>query len=226
MLTKDEIINLVKNLGTPQSIIDHMIQVNDVAMHLVDAAIDAGRQVDRDVIQAACLTHDIGIPRLTQEFIVIPEYGADFKVEVDHLIHFLYSAQMIKELGLPEAVQLCALRHIVGPNNAECRELGWPELEKEAVPENDSEELMAFADFLVWMARTGNNPWLDREAPVKAGWPFLNAMYQFYTGHGISPEHPFVQRYITLTDRWLPLTEVEFLPPELQEKIQPGTSIQ
>jgi len=224
MVDIPEIIDLVKGIGTPQPIIDHMLQVNQVGMQLVDAALAAGRQVDRDVVQAACLTHDIGIPRLTQEFIAVPEYGPNFKVEVDHVMHFIYSVEMVKQLGFPEPVQLCVLRHVIGPSNEECRELGLPIMEKEAIPQSDTEQVMAFADFLVWMARTGNNPWSNPEAPVKAGWPFWNATYRHYTGHGISKDHPAAQRGKWLTDRWLPLTKIEILPPDLRTRMQHGTA--
>ena len=218
----ETIIERVRQVGTPEPLVEHMLQVNEVAMALVTSAVAAGLVVDRDVVRMACLTHDVGIPQLTQEFVVIPEYGADFKVEVDHLIHIVHSARIVKQLGFPEAVELCVLRHALGPSNQEFAELGLPPLEKEALPDNDTEEAMAFADFLVWMARTGNNPWNDVQEPVKASWPFLNVMYQHYVGHGIPQEHPFVQRYAALTKRWLPLARPEFLPAPLQARMMMG----
>ena len=216
------IIQKVRQIGTPEPIIEHMLQVNEVAMALVTCAIAEGFAVDRDVVRMACLTHDVGIPQLTQEFVAIPEYGADFKVEVDHLIHIVHSARIVRQLGFSEAVELCVLRHALGPSNQDLAELGLPPLEREALPCNDTEEAMAFADFLVWMVRTGNNPWADAQAPVRATWPFLNVMYRYYTDHGISQEHPFVQRYSVLTKRWLPLARPEFLPAPLQERMASG----
>jgi putative nucleotidyltransferase with HDIG domain len=214
-----DIVERVRQIGTPQPVIDHMVQVNAVAMLLTDAAHSAGRTVERDVVQAACLMHDVGIPHLTQEFVSIPEYGPEFRVEVDHLVHVFHSTRIVKELGLPDAVVLCVLRHALGPNNDECRELGLPPSEKEALPENDTEEVVAFADYLVWMARTGNDPWVDPEASPKAAWPFLNTMYRHYTGDGIAREHPFVRRYQTLSERWLPLARMEFLPGGLRSRL-------
>jgi hypothetical protein len=59
--------------------------------------------------------------------------------------------------------------------------------------------------------RTGFDPWTDPEAAVKAGWPWTNFCFEYYAGHGIPKDHPFIRRFIDATSRWLPYARREWL---------------
>ena len=155
-LTRDELLEILKKFSLSQNIIDHSIKVTDKALEIADKIEKNGHKVDKDLILAGSLLHDIGRAK---------KYGWKHGIE---------GAFIIRDMNLDAKIALIAERHILaGITKDEARQFGLPEIDN--IPETLEEKIVAYADkltkgskyltlderFEIWKEKYGNTKVLD-----------------------------------------------------------------
>jgi uncharacterized protein len=195
--SRDEIIKILQETGSPPSLIEHVWAVCDRALKIAEQVEAAGLPVDRDVVEAGALLHDSGIPRQKGEPIVIPEWGDRATgLLTDNLTHPILGFELAGEYGFPLSVRRCILCHTPGPTRAECQMLGITPPEEELIPITIEETIVMYADFLTWAAMLGLNPWRDPREMAEAGVPYFNYFWREATGTPLTMDGPVAQRWI------------------------------
>ncbi|MFN8486301.1 MAG: HD domain-containing protein [Caldilineaceae bacterium] len=211
MKSRQEIIQLLIENGTGPDLLAHVERIERISQLIADQIEAQGGKVDRQVLEAGALLHDLGLPLRTGAPITIPAFGDKAKgLTSDDIAHGITGALRGAELGFPLAVTRCALRHIPGPSLAECAVLGLPTPPEETLPVSIEEKIVSYADFLNWVALLGMNPWKDPEAVVKAGLPYISYFWEQKTGQPLPTDGPTAQRWRDLDAEMRPYAKPEF----------------
>lgn len=211
MLSRQEIIQLLKDNGTGPDLLAHVERIERISQQIASLVEAQGGRVDRQVLEAGALLHDLGLPLRTGAPVTIPAFGEKAKgLTSDDIGHGITGAIRGAELGFPLAVTRCALRHIPGPSIAECAVLGLPTPPEETIPVSIEEKIVSYADFLNWVGLLGLNPWQDPEAVVKAGLPYISYFWEQKTGQPLGLDSPAAQRWRDLDHEMRPYARPEF----------------
>lgn len=211
MLSRQEIIQLLKDNGTGPDLLAHVERIERISQQIASLVEAQGGRVDRQVLEAGALLHDLGLPLRTGAPVTIPAFGEKAKgLTSDDIGHGITGAIRGAELGFPLAVTRCALRHIPGPSIAECAVLGLPTPPEETIPVSIEEKIVSYADFLNWVGLLGLNPWQDPEAVVKAGLPYISYFWEQKTGQPLGLDSPAAQRWRDLDHEMRPYVRPEF----------------
>ncbi|MBI1876773.1 MAG: HDIG domain-containing protein [Chloroflexi bacterium] len=211
MKSRQEIIQLLIENGTGPELLAHVERIERISQLLADQVEAQGGKVNRPVLEAGALLHDLGLPLRQGTPVTIPAFGDKAKgVTSDDILHPITGARRAAELGFPPEVTRCILRHIPGPSMAECETLGLPPPPEETVPEAIEEKIVCYADFLNWVGMLGMNPWKDSEALLKAGVPYLGFFLEQKTGQPLGYDSPAAQRWLTLDAEMRPYARPEF----------------
>ncbi len=123
--TREECLDLLRRSGCNESVINHCLAVEELALKIAELA-----HANIKLVSVGALLHDIGRGRT---------HGVDHAVE---------GAKIAKELGLPEAVVLIIERHIgAGIALEDAKRIGLPP--KDYVPRTLEEKIVAHADNLI-----------------------------------------------------------------------------
>ena len=118
-------IELLKNAGCSEEVINHCIAVRDVAVKIAEKA-----NADIKIVEAGALLHDIG------------------RSKTHGIMHGVEGVKIARKLGLPITINLIIERHIgAGIPKDEAVKLGLPE--KDFIPETLEEKIVAHADNLI-----------------------------------------------------------------------------
>lgn len=211
MVARQAIIQLLKDNGTSLELLAHVERIERISQQIADRIVAQGGQVDRQVLEAGALLHDLGLPLRTGAPITIPAFGEKAKgLTSDDIGHGITGAIRGAELGFPLAVTRCALRHIPGPSIAECAVLGLPTPPEETIPVAIEEKIVSYADMVNWVALLGLNPWRDADALVQAGLPYISYFWEQKTGHPLGLDSPAAQRWRELDREMRPYAQPEF----------------
>jgi putative nucleotidyltransferase with HDIG domain len=169
MQSRQAIIQLLLDNGTGPDLLAHVQRVERISQQIADQLEAQGGRVDRQVLEAGALLHDLGLPLRTGAPITIPAFGDKAKgLTSDDINHGITGAIRAAELGFPPTVTRCALRHIPGPSIAECAILGLPTPPEETIPVAIEEKIVSYADMVNWVALLGLNPWCRPDYPTLA----------------------------------------------------------
>jgi uncharacterized protein len=128
--SREQAIQLLKECNCSTRVINHCLAVTDVALEFAGRLQKKGLKIDRQLVEAGALLHDLGRSKTHT---------------VDHAV---VGAQMAKSLGLPESVVKIIKRHVgAGITADEARQMGWPE--DVYVPQSLEEKVVSYADKLV-----------------------------------------------------------------------------
>ncbi|MEK6656731.1 MAG: TIGR00295 family protein [Nitrospirota bacterium] len=120
-------ISLLKDIGCPDKVIEHVIAVAIAALSIAD---EVKISVDKELIRLGSLLHDIGRAK---------SHGID---------HAVVGAEMAAELGMDEWIVRIIERHIgAGIPADEARAMGLPY--KDYLPISPEEKIVAHADNLL-----------------------------------------------------------------------------
>jgi len=123
--TPEECIELLRQSGCSEEVIEHCQAVRDVAVKLAQRA-----NADIRLVEAGALLHDIG------------------RSKTHDIRHAVEGARIAKKLGLPESIIRIIERHIgAGLPAVEAKKLGLPD--KDFIPETLDEKIVCHADSLI-----------------------------------------------------------------------------
>ncbi|KOX09958.1 HD domain-containing protein [Nocardiopsis sp. NRRL B-16309] len=191
-----------KYAPTPEAfalVYTHCEIVCAVAEQLLDRS---GLALNRSLVRAGCLLHDIGVYRL---------FGTTGRLDHAHYVsHGVLGHEILAGEGLPGALcRFCSHHTGVGLTRVDVREQGLPIPEKDYVAESPEEELVMYADkfhskrnppvfvtadsYAASVARFGEEKVIRfKEMRTRFGTPELNPLVAAY-GHslvGTSEETP------------------------------------
>jgi uncharacterized protein len=125
-----EALAIMRKAGCSNGVIEHCINVTDVAMRLAKALREKGCNLDLALVEAGALLHDLG------------------RAKTHCVEHGAVGGMMARELGLPEALARIIERHVgAGIPPEEAEELGLPE--GDYMPETLEEKVVCYADKLI-----------------------------------------------------------------------------
>jgi uncharacterized protein len=128
--TRDEALNLLKNVGCSPEVIKHTKVVAALAVKIAEACQRKGFNVDIKLVEIGALLHDIG------------------RSKTHTVNHVLAGVEIAKSLGLPSSIVSIIERHAgSGISKDEARKLGWPV--KDYIPQSFEEKIVTYADKLI-----------------------------------------------------------------------------
>jgi len=208
MLPKDKIVDLLYKVGVYEEKIKHSIAVADLALKITDEVIKDGVKVDKSVVKAGALMHDIGLSKT--------EVKTRFDEEKHPVpIHAQLGGGLVLELGFPRSVAHCVEAHEMGGSmsNEDAKELKLPEPYTSYLPQTWEAKIVAFADLMVFVAVESRlDPWKDPEAPAKALFPYVDLCYKIVTSKGVTMDHPILKRTVKLNKEMIKYLKRKFLP--------------
>lgn len=173
---KEKIISVLKLLGLSEKKITHSIEVADLALKITDEIERTeGIDVDREIVEAGALLHDIGLIKTFDDF--SPE-------------HSVIGADIIRKIGLPERVARCAEVHEMagGLSRKVAEELKFPilPLGEDYSPQTLEEEIVTAADLFQYLLREAPeefgykkyDPWKNPEVAKEALFSYIRDVYQ------------------------------------------------
>jgi uncharacterized protein len=125
--SRDEAINLLKKIGCPQSVIEHVKFVSQVALEIASKCEQNGWTVDKKLIEIGALLHDVG------------------RSKTHGISHAVVGAQIAKEKGVHDKVVRIIENHIgAGIPREEAEKLELPS--KDYLQTTFEEKIVAYAD--------------------------------------------------------------------------------
>lgn len=207
-MSRDKIIDLLYKVRVYEEKIKHSIAVAELALKIADEAIKDGIKVDKKVVEAGALMHDIGLSKT--------EVKTRFDEEEHPVpIHTQLGGGLVLELGFPRSVAHCVEAHEMGGSmsNEDAKELKLPGPYTSYLPETWEAKIVAYADLMVFVAVESKlDPWKDPEAPAKAIFPYADLCYKIVTGKGVTMDHPILRRAVRLNNEMIKYVKREFLP--------------
>jgi len=156
--TKDEAIEIMKNLGLPKNIINHELAVMRKARNLAHNITKL--EVDIELVKIGALMHDIG------------------RCFIHSMAHGPVGGDIIRKLGFKSSEKLARVveRHLLaGLTIDEAKKFDLPE--RNYIPETIEEKIVCFSDKLIsgtrkvtiekrfqrWTAKHGSNEFLEEQ---------------------------------------------------------------
>jgi hypothetical protein len=198
-MTKEQVMQKMRDFGIPEERIVHGEQVCDLAMK-VSARMEQmeGVRLNSDNIIMGSILHDAGFTRCVGQPVNIDILGIKtFEVPNDVILHGMFGADIAKEMGYPQEVQLIILRHeLLAVTRDERKKYGiLPLPEHDVVPESWEEKAVMYADGIVFIALgLGLNLWEDPKAPAKGFYDLLKTLVGPKRDEPITLDHPVLER--------------------------------
>jgi putative nucleotidyltransferase with HDIG domain len=187
----------------------HVGAVADLSLVIADKMGREGAEVDKKVLQAGGLLHDIGITKT-------PVKSEDEEFQNPHPEHCTIGAEMILGLGYPREVAECAQGHERWSVEA-AREIGLPNpaVGNDYLPHCVEAQLVAFADVAVYsVVEVGAdylNPWKDARAFAKAMLPYVRACYKRINKE-VTVDHPVCVNASANQEMFLKYVKIDDFP--------------
>ncbi len=197
---KEKIVAILQKLGMSKKKIQHSIDVANFADKIADVIEKDGKTINRRLLQAGALLHDIGLTRTFDD--ISPEHG-------------VIGADMVRKMGLPESVaRFCEVHESCGGITfKEAEELKFPilPLRESYAPETLEEKILVAADFFIFIIKEGPedygykryDPWNNPEELKDAMFPYVRDVYRKYLKKEITIDHPIINRGYLINKEFL-----------------------
>jgi len=197
---RERAIDLLRGKGVPEYKVWHDIALAEVARQVAGRVEGTGQKVDRAVIDAGCVLHDLGVCVTRDD------------LSPSHATH---GARIIREFGYPEPVARCVECHeLAGIDDAsEAADLGIKDMGRPSFKIVTWEErIVTWADaFIGIAAECMLDPWADPHALVKIAYPYVRTVVMRWSGKAAGIEHPSFRRLQTLQEQMMPYTDRSIL---------------
>ena len=197
-MRRKELVSVLAGQGAPETLQQHVQVVADHALRIADAAAGDGHVVDRDLIEAAAILHDMGLLKRTGGPVTIPEYGERAAgLTSDDVAHGILGYRAVVDLGIDSKIARGALTHLFGPDNGTCLMLGIAPAAEEAIATRIEERIVGYSDLLLWVGMLGRNPWREGEEAILFGfYPYAGYFWRRSTGSPLPLDHVWVRRVL------------------------------
>jgi putative nucleotidyltransferase with HDIG domain len=186
--SRENIIEFLREKGLSKDKITHSIAVADLALKIADEMYKKGIEVDKWVVEAGGLLHDVGLTAFGER---------DYETEMANPTpeHCALGARIALEAGFPESVAHCIESHELWLAS-EAKAVRFPEpVTKDYTPETWEAKAVTYADIVVFAAvEEGHDLWKDTEAIVKTYHPYIKKCFESATGSSVEENHPLIRR--------------------------------
>jgi uncharacterized protein len=201
--SRERAIDLLRAKGVPEYKVWHDIALAEVARQVAGKVEESGQKVDKAIIDAGCILHDLGVC-ITKD---------DLSPS-----HAMYGARIIRECGYPESVARCVECHELAgiDDSSEAADLGIEDMERPSYKIVTWEErIVTWADaFIGITAECMLDPWADRYALIKIAYPYIRTVVMRWSGKVAGIEHPAFRRLQSLQEQMMPYTDRSILVDE------------
>lgn len=129
LLSREEAIKILNEVGLGQNIVSHSIAVADKALEIAQQLIENGITLDLNLVEIGALLHDIG------------------RSKIHGWHHAAEGGEIIREKGLSEKVARIAETHILGGFSKKDAQLLGLQVRR-YIPETIEEKIVCYADKL------------------------------------------------------------------------------
>jgi putative nucleotidyltransferase with HDIG domain len=208
---REQIIEFVREKGLSEDKITHSIAVTDLALRIADEISQKGIVIDKQIVEAGGLLHDVGIATFGDR-----DYEAEMAEPIPE--HCSIGANLALEAGFPESVAHCIEAHECWLGN-EAKACRFPDPVKEDyIPKTWEAKAVAYADIVVFAAvEEGYDLWKDPDAVVKTYYAYFSKCFKNATGENIEKDHPSVQRINELHKEMFQYLKPEYIPKPWRE---------
>lgn len=202
------IVRILKKVGLDDTTVKHSVLVADISLKIADEAERHGYTVDRRVVEAGALLHDIGLAKVCDH--ASPE-------------HSVIGADIIRKIGLPNHVAMCAEVHEFhgAVTFNEAFELQYPiyPLRQSYAPTTIEEKIVTIADLFIFVLIEGPHeygfekldPWKDFRRSIEAtAYPYCRDVYKKKLNIDVEKNHPIVRRAYDINADMVPMVKAEF----------------
>lgn len=205
--SKEKIIDILRRLGMSKTKLIHSADVADFAIKIANIMENNGKKVNKKIIQAGALLHDIGLVRTFDD--LSPEHG-------------VIGGDIARKLGFPETVARCCEVHEFdgGLTRIEAEEFKFPilPLRESYAPTTIEEKIVTVADLFLYILKEGPeefgyekyDPWENPEAIKDAIFPYVRDVYMKYLKKEVTINHPIINRAYEINKEFL-----KFVTPDL-----------
>lgn len=186
------LVNVLRKIGLEEGIIKHSESVADISLKVADEMIAKGLKVDKKIVEAGALLHDIGLAKVCDHS--SPE-------------HSVIGGDIIRKIGLPDQVAMCAEVHEFhgGVTYKEAFELQYPiyPLRESYAPKTLEEKIVNISDLFIFVLIEGPeeygfeklDPWKDLKGAIEAtALPYCQDVYEKKLGVSVDKNHPIIKR--------------------------------
>ena len=130
-----EILQLLRDLGMPENIIDHSVMVRDISMEITGKILknNPDVKIEEDLVEAGALLHDLG------------------RIKTHGIEHGFVGGLIIRDLNIDERVARCAMVHVLGGLALDEIQRYFPpeirnQVKEPLIPRSLEEKIICFAD--------------------------------------------------------------------------------
>jgi len=204
--SRKQLVSTLKRLGMGTRKLEHSQEVADFALKIVQEVEKDGIKVNKKIVEAGALLHDIGIVYMLDD--LSPE-------------HSVIGAEIIRKLGLPERVARCAETH--EPITwQEAKDWKYPilPLKETYMPQSIEEKIVTAADFFIYVLKEGPedfgyerfNLWKDpKKAIIESFYPYCREVYKKKIGKEITKNHSMIKRGYELFEGFVKYIKPDFI---------------
>lgn len=202
------LVNVLRKIGLDEGIIRHSESVADISLKVADEMIAKGLKVNKKIVEAGALLHDIGLAKVCDHS--SPE-------------HSVIGGDIIRKIGLPDQVAMCAEVHEFhgGVTYKEAFELQYPiyPLRESYAPKTLEEKIVNISDLFIFVLIEGPeeygfkklDPWKDLKGAIEAtALPYCQDVYKKKLGVSVDKNHPIIKRAYEINIEMLDFVKPSF----------------
>jgi uncharacterized protein len=205
--SREQLISALEGLGLYEAKVKHSIFVADIALKIAREVENDGIAVNKRIVEAGALLHDIGITKTFDD--LSPE-------------HSVIGADIIRKLGFPEGVARCAEVHECGGGftRKEAEELKYPilPLKDSYAPQSVEEKIVTVADLFIYILKEGPeefgfkkfDPWKEPEAIIDAEFSYCREVYKKRLNRKVERDLPPMKRAYEVNRDFIKYVKPEF----------------
>ncbi len=202
--SKETILKFLGEKNLSKNKITHSIHVAELALKISDEVIKDGIKVDRNVVEAGGLLHDVGLSGFGDK---------DLKEEIENPLpqHCVIGAKIALDANFPKVVVECIESHELWSED-EAKELGFPlPIKGDYIPKTWESKIVAHADLVAFVIALGYDLFKDPRAVIESSYVYRNKCYEKAKGKSIDWDHPILKRVDEFNNDMIKYLKKEFV---------------
>ena len=202
--SKDAILKFLRGKKLSEGKITHSMYVAELALKISDEVIKDGIQVDKKIVEAGGLLHDVGLSGFGDK---------DLKEEIANPSpeHCVIGAKIASDANFPDFIVECIESHELWSED-EAKALGFPlPIKGDYIPKTWEAKIVAYADLVAFVIALGYDLLKDTEAVIESSYIYRNKCFEKATGKSINRDHPILKRVDKFNNEMIKYFKEEFI---------------
>jgi putative nucleotidyltransferase with HDIG domain len=202
--SKETILKFLREKNLSKGKITHSIYVAELALKISDEVIKDEIKVDRNVVKAGGLLHDVGLSGFGDK-------NLKEEIEDPSPQHCVIGAKIALDANFPEVVVECIESHELWSED-EAKELGFPlPIKRDYIPKTWESKIVAYADLVAFVTTLGYDLLKDPRAVIESSYVYRNKCFEKATGKSINWDHPILKRVDKFNNEMIKYLKQEFI---------------